>query len=130
VDRRNDPLMSPPGARSDTGLDDQPDRDIHIQLLRVADCPRVAELRGLLDRCLVRRGVSARIEETEGPYPSPTLLINDTDVTGGPVAIGPSCRLDLPSEEQILVALARAEGEGLQTYLGKTQDQDTDVRPR
>ncbi|MDA8069181.1 hypothetical protein [Conexibacter sp. DBS9H8] len=48
------------------------------------------------------------IEEVEGPYPSPTLLVGGIDVTGRTPAAGPSCRLDLPTEEQIVAALAAA----------------------
>jgi hypothetical protein len=80
---------------------------LHVQILRVPDCPLVGALRDLVDRCLSRSGLSATIEEIEGPYPSPTLLINGSDVTGRPVTAGPSCRLDSPSEEEILAALSK-----------------------
>jgi hypothetical protein len=47
------------------------------------------------------------VEELAGDYDSPTLLVNGVDVTGHPRAPEGhmSCRLDLPSEEQILAAL-------------------------
>ena len=44
-------------------------------------------------------------EEIEGPYPSPTLLIDGIDVTGRDPGTEPCCRLDLPTEEDILMAL-------------------------
>ncbi len=84
-------------------------RDIRIEMLFVLDCPLVGDLRRLLDRCLSRNGLSAAVEEIEGPYPSPTLLINGVDAAGRPTALGPSCRLDLPTEQQIRAALAQAE---------------------
>jgi hypothetical protein len=53
--------------------------------------------------------LNVTVEELEGPYPSPTLLINGADVTGRPIAAGPSCRLDSPTDDEILGALTRAE---------------------
>jgi hypothetical protein len=50
--------------------------------------------------------MALEVEDLEGPYPSPTLLIDGTDVTGKSSRDGPACRLDLPTEEQILAALA------------------------
>jgi len=50
------------------------------------------------------------VEQLEGPYPSPALLIDGADVTGKPLVQQPSCRLDLPTEEQIMAALARVSG--------------------
>lgn len=84
------------------------DVDIRVQLLHVADCPLVGELRTVLQHTLARNGLRAQIEELEGPYPSPTLLVDGVDVTGRATGTEPSCRLDLPSEEQILAALIRA----------------------
>jgi hypothetical protein len=49
--------------------------------------------------------VSATVEEIEGPYPSPTLLINGADVSGRRAEVAPSCRLDVPGAGQILAAL-------------------------
>jgi hypothetical protein len=86
-----------------------PGSNLNVQILRVPDCPLVGALRDLVDRCLSRSGLSATIEEIEGPYPSPTLLINGTDVTGRPVTVGPSCRLDSPSEKEVLAALSKMD---------------------
>jgi len=57
---------------------------------------------------LLRR-LNVAVEEVEGSYSSPTLLINGADVTGHPAVVGPSCRLDVPTEEEILIALTRAQ---------------------
>jgi hypothetical protein len=84
-----------------------PGGNLHVQILHVPDCPLVGALRDRVDRCLSRSGLSAAIEEIEGPYPSPTLLINGTDVTGRPFTAAPSCRLDSPSETEILAALSK-----------------------
>lgn len=87
---------------------DDPDHTgpvVEIQLLHVPDCPLVEEVRGTLRRSLSKMNVGARIEEVQGPYPSPTLLIDGTDVTGRTPPPGPSCRLDVPTEDQVLAAL-------------------------
>jgi hypothetical protein len=99
--------MNAPRVRSDRLISSDPGRNLRVQILRVPDCPLVGALRDLVDCCLSRSGLSATIEEIVGPYPSPTLLINGTDVTGRPVTAGPSCRLDSPSEKDILGALSK-----------------------
>ena len=79
-----------------------------VQLLHVPDCPLVEQVRPVVLRSLQTVGVDATVEEAEGPYPSPTLLIDGVDVTGRSPGAGPSCRLDLPVEAQITGALRRA----------------------
>lgn len=86
------------------------DPPITVHLLYVPDCPLIDRLRSTLHDCLARSGARVVIEEIEGPYPSPTLLIDGADVTGQALEQQPSCRLDLPTEDQILAALARASG--------------------
>jgi hypothetical protein len=85
--------------------------NVHVQILHVQDCPLVDGLRQRLQRCVAQSGAPVRIDEIEGPYPSPTLLIDGTDVTGRPTLAGPSCRLDLPTENEILAALTKANAE-------------------
>lgn len=92
-------------------LRDEPDQTgpvVHVQLLHVPDCPLVEQVKATLRRSLSKTDVGARIEQVEGPYPSPTLLIGGIDVTGRTPAAGPSCRLDLPTEDQVLAALTLA----------------------
>lgn len=84
-----------------------------IQILRLPDCPRAGRLRSLVEWCVARSGLNATLEEVEGPYPSPTLLINGADVTGRPAGAAPSCRLDIPGEGQILAALQTHSRSGL-----------------
>jgi hypothetical protein len=83
---------------------------VRIQILRVPGCPLAGPLRGLVDRCVAGTGLSAAVEEVEGPFRSPTLLINGIDVTGRAAGRGPSCRLDLPGGDQILAALRARAG--------------------
>jgi hypothetical protein len=82
-------------------------RGARIRLLSVPGCPLVDSVRGILERSLAERQLHLVVEEVEGPYPSPTLLIDGLDVTGRTPDTAPSCRLDLPTEEQVLVALSR-----------------------
>jgi hypothetical protein len=81
---------------------------VRIQILHVPGCPLARPLRRLVNRCLSRSGLAAAVEDVEGPYPSPTLLINGADVMRGVVEPRPSCRLDLPSARHILAALDAA----------------------
>jgi hypothetical protein len=79
-----------------------------IVLLSVPGCPLRDRVRLVLEECLAEAGMTATIEEREGAYPSPTLLIEGLDVTSAELRIGPPCcRLDLPTRGQIHAALAR-----------------------
>lgn len=80
---------------------------VRIQILHVPDCPLLEGARSLVSRCVAQSAADVIVEEIEGPYLSPTLLVNGTDTTGRPIVATPSCRLDLPTEEQILAALAQ-----------------------
>lgn len=81
---------------------------VQIQLLHLPHCPLVDRVRATLRTSLAKTNVPVLIEEIEGPYPSPTLLIQGRDVTGRTAVSAPSCRLDLPTEEQVLAALSPA----------------------
>jgi hypothetical protein len=76
-----------------------------IEILRVPDCPLVGRVRETVDRALARVRVHAEVQELVGEYASPTLLIDGLDVTGRRPAAGACCRLDLPTEAQVLAAL-------------------------
>jgi len=80
---------------------------LHVQLLYVPGCPLVEPVRNMLKKSLTQTPVDAVVEELVGDYNSPTLLVNGFDVTGRPRAQEGvmSCRLDLPTEEQIIAAL-------------------------
>lgn len=80
---------------------------IKIQLLSVPDCPLLPRVRDTLTNCLAKTEIQTTVEELIGDYNSPTLLVNGVDVTGQPPAPkGQSaCRLDLPTDEQVLAAI-------------------------
>jgi len=78
-----------------------------IELLHVAGCPHVADARHVLLACLVEFGISETIEEREGAFPSPTILVDGDDVMGEPASKDASCRLDVPTRERIAAAIQR-----------------------
>jgi hypothetical protein len=83
-----------------------------IELLYVPGCPLRDRVRAALYECLAETGVRAVIEEREGAYPSPTLLIDGLDVITANPPVGPlRCRLDLPTREQIHAALTGTDRE-------------------
>jgi hypothetical protein len=78
-----------------------------IELWHVPDCPLVDRVRATLHECLAQTGIDVPVHERQGPYPSPTLVINGVDVaTGTPPGDGMCCRLDLPTRDQIHTALS------------------------
>lgn len=82
---------------------------VRAQLLHVPDCPLVSQVRETLADCLRNVWFPVRVEDLEGAYPSPTLLIDGIDVaTGAPLRNEVSCRFDLPTCAQIISALNRA----------------------
>lgn len=87
-----------------------------IEILQVPECPLVGQVRDTVRRALEQCRVRAEVEERVGDYPSPTLLVDGRDVTGRELSDCGACRLDLPSEEQVLAALCRPDqdvnGEG------------------
>ncbi|MBO0836585.1 MAG: hypothetical protein J2P28_13905 [Actinobacteria bacterium] len=79
-----------------------------IQILHVPDCANVDRVRETVRRAIGRARIPAEVEELVGAYPSPTLLIDGVDVTGRAPETSTCCRLDLPTEEQVLAALGAA----------------------
>ena len=79
---------------------------IKIELLHVPGCANLAGARALVQACLVEAGVDAEVKERVGAYPSPTVLVNGTDIMGQPEAEGAMCRLDIPTRIQLLAALS------------------------
>jgi hypothetical protein len=76
-----------------------------IEILHVPNCPFVGPVRETVMRALARADIPAVLRERVGDYPSPTLLVDGIDVTGQTPAAGACCRLDLPTEVQVLAAL-------------------------
>ena len=82
-------------------------RGIRVELLIAPGCPNAEAARSLVADCLAESGLDASVVERVGRYRSPTILVDGADVMGtaGPVA-GDACRLDVPTRERVLAALA------------------------
>ena len=79
-----------------------------VELLHLPDCPNVDAARNLLRACLSEMGLtSLEVADTAGDFPSPSILVNGIDVMGQPATEFASCRLDLPTRERVMSALAR-----------------------
>ncbi|GAA3550263.1 hypothetical protein GCM10022222_37260 [Amycolatopsis ultiminotia] len=82
---------------------------VRVELLSAPGCPNVAATRQILVDCLAELGLSTRLIERVGRYRSPTVLIDGVDVmspAAGDRVSGDACRLDLPSRDRVLTALA------------------------
>jgi hypothetical protein len=77
-----------------------------VELWHVPDCPLIDQVRTALRDCLAHTGIDVPVHERQGPYPSPTLVINGIDIaTGTAPSDRVCCRLDLPTHDQIHTAL-------------------------
>ena len=95
--------LIPPPTPTDAGP--------RIQILYVSGCPNVERLLRAIERNLERLELPATIELIEGPYPSPTLVVSGIEVNAGTAGSAASCRLDLPTEQQVVDALTAARTE-------------------
>lgn len=83
-----------------------PGRAAAIELLTVPGCPNADRVRSDLSRALDLLHLEVRVVEHIGDHPSPTVLVDGSDVvTGRPPASGAQCRLDVPTFQQLLTAL-------------------------
>jgi hypothetical protein len=85
------------------------ERTVRVQVLQVAGCPNADRALDTVAQALGRLGIDATVERVVGEYASPTVLVDGHDVTGRPAGRREaSCRLDLPTEAQVLAAVRRA----------------------
>lgn len=83
-------------------------QSIHkVELLSVPNCPHVNHARDLLRSCMKELDISLGFEESQGDYPSPSILVDGVDVMGDPGYRAASCRLDVPTRAAIIKALRR-----------------------
>jgi hypothetical protein len=89
---------------------------VRVELVYFTGCPNVPPMRELLRRCLGRLGLADEITEINTDTAtapqryrqlgSPTVLVDGVDVLGNHVVGGAeSCRLQLPTEAQLMAAL-------------------------
>jgi glutaredoxin len=76
-----------------------------IEVLHESDCPHFDAARALLHECLTELQLDAAIEDKEGAYTSPTIIVNGVDVMGAPTFMAAACRLDVPTKQTLLAAL-------------------------
>jgi hypothetical protein len=93
------------GPGTHRGMIETESRVTRVVILQVPECPMVDRARETVRRALERIRVQAEIEELVGDYPSPTVLINGQDVTRAQWGDHSACRLDLPTEDQVIAAL-------------------------
>ena len=82
--------------------------ELRISILHVPDCPLISRVRETVEVALKNLGAAAAIEEIEGEYPSPTLLIEGVEIAGYPLGSDPACRINLPTIEEIATAVSAA----------------------
>lgn len=81
-------------------------RPLKVELLHVPGCPHVEGARQLLLACLGELGLpSFPVDDREADYPSPSIIVNGTDVMDSPPDAAGSCRLDVPTHERVMSAL-------------------------
>jgi hypothetical protein len=88
---------------------------MRVELVYFTGCPNVAPVRELLRRCLTQLGLhneivdvktdAPTVPETYRVFGSPTVLIDGVDVLGKPAGCADACRLQLPTENELLAAL-------------------------
>jgi hypothetical protein len=76
-----------------------------IEVLHVSGCPHVDVARALLRECMAELKLEVTVDEKEGAFPSPTILVNGVDVMGAPASQVAACRLDVPTRHRLLLAL-------------------------
>jgi hypothetical protein len=79
-----------------------------VQILHVPECPLLPAAREAVHRAAAALGAKVDIEEVEGVFPSPSVVVGGSDVTGRSLSGGACCRLDLPTDDQLRDALQRA----------------------
>ena len=63
-----------------------------------------------MQQCLIALGALDPVLVRVGDYPSPTVLVNGTDVMGTAAELSKArvCRVDVPTRERVLAALRAA----------------------
>jgi hypothetical protein len=82
---------------------------MRIEHLSSPGCRNAAAARDLVVECLAALGYVEPVIERVGAFPSPSVLVNGTDVMRpDQPPTGECCRLDVPTRAAIMVALKRA----------------------
>ena len=84
------------------------DLPLVVQILHVPECPLLPAVREAVDHAAAALGAPVHVDEVEGAFPSPSVVVGGTDVSGRSPGGGACCRLVLPTDEQLRGALQRA----------------------
>lgn len=80
-----------------------------VEVVHEADCPHVERVVAMVRTCIAASGTDATIVVREGELASPTVVVDGLDVTTGkPPIAAVACRLDLPTADQLRIALERS----------------------
>jgi hypothetical protein len=81
---------------------------MRVELLHYEGCPLAPAAHRLVRQCLIAVGIPDLVLVRVGDYPSPTVLVNGTDVMrpGTGLSEGSACRIDVPTRERVLAALS------------------------
>jgi len=95
---------------------------MHVELLQHPGCRAAQATHQLLRECLITLAIPDPVLVRVGNYPSPTVLINGTDVMrpAAEPSAASACRLDIPTREHVLA--------GLRTHLA-AGSVDAETRP-
>ena len=83
---------------------------MRVELLHFEGCPSAPAAHRLVRHCLIALGIPDPVLVRVGDGPSPTVLVNGTDVMHPAAELSDVrvCRIDVPSRERVLAALRAA----------------------
>ena len=80
---------------------------MRVELLHYEGCPLEPATHRLVRQCLIALGIPDPVLVRLGDHPSPTVLVNGTDVMrpAAERAEASVCRIDVPTRERVLAVL-------------------------
>jgi hypothetical protein len=104
---------------------------MRVELLHFDGCPLAPAAHRLVRQCLIALGIPDPVLVRVGDWPSPTVLVNGTDVMRPAAELSTArvCRIDVPTRERVLAAL-RAAGAAESRNESFHSDQPLDPPPQ
>jgi hypothetical protein len=83
---------------------------MRVELLHYEGCPLAPAAHRLVRQCLNALGIPDPVLVRVGDWPSPTVLVNGTDVMrpAAELSTARMCRIDVPTRGRVLAALRAA----------------------
>ena len=83
---------------------------MRVELFHFEGCPLAPAAYRLVRQCLIALGIPDPVLVRVGDWPSPTVLVNGTDVMRPAAKLSTArlCRIDVPTRECVLAALKAA----------------------